>query len=69
MQDLCLTGHNLTIAIQLAHARILEAEARQAKEAELDELREIARKAQDTFHVHQSCCSECRGYLPIHIVH
>jgi hypothetical protein len=61
VHDLCLTGHNLTIAIQLANASILEAEVRQVNKAELDELRRTAQKAQDMFHAHQIACSVCRS--------
>ena len=61
VHDLCLTGHNLTIAIQLANASILEAEVRQVNEAELDELRGTAQKAQNMFYAHQIACSVCRS--------
>jgi hypothetical protein len=65
VRDLCLTGHNLALAIQLANARILlEAEAGEADKAALDMLRGIANKAQDTFNTHLLGCAECRGHLP-----
>jgi hypothetical protein len=65
VQDLCLAGHNLALAIQLASASILEAEAAQAEKAELDMLRGIAGKAQDIFNIHLLGCAECRGNLPL----
>jgi len=65
VRDLCLTGHNLALAIQLANARILlEAEAGEADKAALDMLRGIANKAQDTFNTHLLGCAECRRHLP-----
>jgi hypothetical protein len=64
VQDLCLAGHNLALAIQLASARILEAEAEEADKVELDLLRGIADTAQDMFNTHLLGCAECRGHLP-----
>jgi hypothetical protein len=63
VRDLCLAGHNLTLAIQLASARILEAEAVEADKAEIDLLRGIADKAQDIFNTHLLGCAECQGRL------
>jgi hypothetical protein len=63
VQDLCLAGHNLALAIQLASANISEAEARQANKAELDEIRGIADTAQDIFNTHLLGCLECQGRL------
>ena len=68
MQDLCLTGHNLALAVQLANARILEDEMGQVNKAELDGQRDIAQEAQDMFLAHRSSCAECRGHPKIHIV-